>query len=141
MILPITNLPTYIPMKKTIDLIHPKLSYKLVGILFDVYNELGFGLKEKHYYNAIALALKSEGLALKQQVPVALKYKNSKIGIDFLDFLVENSVVLEIKTGNRFLKRNIDQVYEYLKATDLKLGILVNFTKDGIKFKRIVNIN
>ncbi len=139
--LPITNLSTNILMKKTIKLVHPELSYKLIGILFDVYNELGPGLKEKHYYKAIALALKNSGLVFKQQVPVTLKYKESKVGIDFLDFLVEDSVILEIKTGDRFLKRNIDQVNEYLKATGLQLGILISFTKDGIKFKRIVNIN
>lgn len=141
MILPITNLNTNIPIKRTITLVHPELSYKLIGILFDVYNELGYGLKEKHYYKAIALALKNGGLAFKQQVPITLKYQGSKIGIDFLDFLVENSVILEIKAGDKFLKRNINQVYEYLKATGLQLGILINFTKDGIKFKRIVNIN
>ncbi len=58
----------------------------------------------------------------------------------FADFIVAEKIIIEIKKGERFLKNNIDQLYSYLKATNLKLGILANFTRNGVQFKRIVNI-
>lgn len=64
-----------------------------------------------------------------------------KLGKYFIDFLVENKIVLEIKKGNRFSRRDIEQVYAYLKLTNLKLGIIANFTNNGIKFKRIINLD
>lgn len=57
-----------------------------------------------------------------------------------LDFLYENIIVIELKQGDSFSKRNINQIYSYLKATGLKLGLLINFTRSGVKFKRIVNL-
>jgi len=70
-----------------------------------------------------------------------LYYKEKKVGHYFIDFLIDNKVVLEIKVGDRFPKRNIDQIFSYLRSSNLKLGILANFTSDGIKFKRILNLN
>ena len=58
----------------------------------------------------------------------------------FFDFLYENKIVIELKQGEVFSKNNINQIYAYLKAKKLKLGLLINFTKKGIKFKRIVNL-
>jgi len=58
-----------------------------------------------------------------------------------MDFIIEDKIVLEIKKGERFLKQNIDQLYRYLKAGDLQLGILANFTSRGLQFKRIVNLH
>ena len=64
-----------------------------------------------------------------------LNYKNERVGNYFLDFLIENKIILEIKKDERFSRRHIEQVYSYLK-----LGIIANFTKSGLKFKRILNI-
>lgn len=126
--------------KKRDDLIYPDSSYKIVGILYDVYNEVGAGHKESYYQKAIAVALKKEGVEFREQVCVPLKYQDETIGKYFLDFLVAKKIVLEIKTGSIFKKQNINQVYAYLKANNLKLGIIANFTRDGVKYKRIVNI-
>ncbi|QQG42635.1 MAG: GxxExxY protein [Candidatus Giovannonibacteria bacterium] len=122
------------------DLIYPELSYKIIGILFDVYNQLGYGYQEKYYEKATAAALKLAGLNYKEQYLVPLKFKDEKIGNYFLDFLVDDKVVLELKRGERVAKSNIDQIYAYLIATGLKLGILAQFTPSGIKFRRILNI-
>lgn len=121
------------------DLIHPELSYQLIGILFDVSNELGHGYQEKYYQKAVAAALKEAGIVYTEQAPIQINYKGKKVGIYFLDFLVENKIVLEIKRGEHFSKTNLRQVYGYLKATGLQLGIVANFTVDGLKFKRIVH--
>ena len=120
---------------------YPDLSYQIIGIMFEVYNELGSGYQEKHYQKAIAEAFKKHSVSFKEQVFIPLKFQNNKIGSYFLDFVVDNKVVLEIKKGESFLKTNITQLYSYLKTTNLRLGILVNFTNNSVKFKRIVNIN
>lgn len=122
------------------DLIYPKTCYKIIGILFDVYNELGSGYQEKYYQRAIASAFRKNKIIFKEQVYTPLKYAGSKIGNYYLDFLIADKIILEIKRGNYFARTNIQQVFAYLKANNLKLGILVNFTTSGIKFKRIVNL-
>jgi len=121
-------------------LLYPELSYRVVGILFDVYNELGYGYQEKYYERAIETELKSKGINYKKQLYVPLEFKNQKIGNYFLDFLIEDKIVLELKKGDRFSKKNIDQVYGYLKVKNLKLGIIAQFSSTDLKFKRIVNI-
>jgi len=124
----------------TNKVVHKELSYEVVGILFEVYNELGFGYQEKHYEKAIEKALMRSKVAFKRQAPFILKFKGENIGKYYLDFLIENKIVLEIKKGNYFPKRNINQVKEYLKVTKLKLAILANFTSAGVKFLRILNL-
>jgi len=73
-------------------------------------------------------------------VGVRLKYRGREIGIYFLDFLIEDKIILEIKKREYFSKKDIDQVYAYLKATKLKLGIIAHFTKSGVKFRRVLNL-
>jgi GxxExxY protein len=121
-------------------LIYENLSYKINGILFDVFNELGAGLQEKYYQRALFEAFKQNGLKVEQQVHVPLNYKDKKIGNYYLDFLIEDKIIVEIKKGDYFKKTNINQIYQYLVATELALGILANFTTSGVKIKRIVNI-
>lgn len=122
------------------DLIHPKLCYKIVGVLFDVHNELGHGYREKYYQKAVASGLDNNGISYKEQVCANVSYKDKIIGKVFLDFLVEDKVILEIKKADRFSKTEIDQVHGYLKATGLKLGVIAHFAKDGVKYKRILNL-
>lgn len=123
------------------DLIYPELSYKIVGILFEVYNQIGSGLHEKYYQKALAVELKKQDIVFKEQVHTPLLFKGSKIGSYMLDFLVDNKIVLEIKKGDRFSRNNIEQIIAYLKSNKLKLGILANFGKNQLTFKRIINVN
>ncbi len=122
------------------DIVYPDLSYRIVGAAFDVYNELGPGHSEAYYQKALAQALRKNKLRFEEQVYFPLKYDDVLIGKKFLDFLVEDKVVVEIKKGNRFSKSNIDQVLEYIRLNDFLLGILVNFGTDVVSFKRLVNI-
>lgn len=121
-------------------LIYKNLSYKIVGILFEAYNELGYGYQEKYYEKAIEVLFRKNDIFYKNQVPYQVKIRDEVIGRYYCDFLVENKIVLEIKKGNHFSKRNIEQVKGYLQATGLKLAILANFTSEDVKFKRILNI-
>ena len=121
--------------------IHKDLSYKIVGVLFDVYNDLGYGYQEKYYDRAVGKYFLAAKLKFKRQVPFKIAAKGDVVGRYYLDFIVEDKIVLEIKRGNYFSKRNIEQVKGYLKVTGLKLAILANFTPSGVKFFRVLNPN
>ncbi|MBL7141507.1 GxxExxY protein [Patescibacteria group bacterium] len=123
-----------------IRLIYPELSYKIVGILFDIYNELGGGYQEKYYQRAITKRFKSKNIKFQTQISVPLRFDKEKIGQYFLDFLIEDKIILEIKISPRFYLRDIRQVLGYLKATNLQLAILASFTRNGLIFKRVINI-
>jgi GxxExxY protein len=121
--------------------IYKELSYEIVGILYEVYNDLGYGYKEKYYEKAIAQAFVNHKIKFRCQAPFKIKFKNTPIGVNYLDFLIENKIILELKKGNHFSKQNINQVLEYLKITNTKLAILANFTPSGVKFMRLLNEN
>lgn len=120
--------------------IYKKLSYQIMGIIFEVYNELGYGFKEKYYEEAIAKEFDKLKLDYKRQLPYKLKYKDEIIGTYRFDFLVEDKIILELKQGDFYSKNNFTQVLQYLKASNLKLAILINITQQGVKFKRVLNI-
>ncbi len=118
-------------------LIHSDISYQIIGTAFTVYNELGFGHLEKIYQRAFAKELQLQNINFKEQV----LYKGENIGNSFFDFLVEDKVIVELKKSDYFSKKNIDQVVNYLKISDLKLAMLINFSKNGVLHKRLVNLN
>jgi GxxExxY protein len=120
--------------------IFPELSYELVGIAFSVFNELGFGHHEKYYQRAFAVSLKEKNIAFKEQLYHPLKFREKLIGKFYLDFLVDDKIIVELKKGHHFSKQHLDQVHQYLKATGLKLGIIFTFTPDGVAFKRILKL-
>jgi len=122
-------------------LIYKDLSYKIIGVLFEVSNELGFGYQERYFEEAVAKGLKLKDLRFQRQICYKLTYKDQIIGTFRLDFLVENLIVLEIKTGKRFAKKDFDQVKAYLKATGTQLAIMAIFTNEGVRFYRVLNLN
>lgn len=112
-----------------------------MGVLFEVFKELGPGHKEKYYENAIAEGLKSLQIPFKEQLYVPLSFKGKVVGKYFLDFLIDEKIVLEIKKGDMYSsKQHIEQVLSYLKVNGLKLGIIAQFANDGVKYRRIVNL-
>ena len=122
------------------DLIHPELSYKIVGILFDVFNELGYQYQEKYYQRAMGQAFKNLGIPFKEQVSSSIEFKGNFIGRYIYDFLIDNKIIIEIKRGDRFSVSDIRQLLAYLKREELALGILARFSSKGLKFKRIINL-
>ena len=119
--------------------IYPELSYKIVGILFKVHNELGNKYQEKYYQRAIKIELKNQNIKYSKEIPVDLEYEKEKIGKYFLDFLIENKIILEIKAIPRLRPRDFKQVLAYLKAMNLKLGMVANFRPNKLVFHRILN--
>lgn len=126
------------PIQKQ-DLIYPELSYKLVGLAYTVFNELGHGHLEKVYQKAYAKELKDAGIAFKEQVSYKVIYKEEVIGNNYLDFLIDDIVIIELKRNDFYSKKYIDQVSNYLKVSEMKLALLINFTSYGVRCKRIVN--
>lgn len=124
----------------TREIAYPELSYKVVGLIFKIHNELGAGLREKSYEDALELAFKNEGLNYKRQIHCPIYFNGEKVGSRFLDFLVDGKIILELKAGDKFSKANLNQINEYLKSNNLKLGILANFGSEQVKFRRIVNL-
>jgi GxxExxY protein len=120
------------------ELIHEKLSYEVVGVLFDVYNSLGSGYQEKYYQRALASEFNRKGIEIKEQLPIKLYFREQYLGIYYVDFLIDDKIVLEIKSSSKFYARDIKQVLGYLNAKNLDLGILACFSKNGLIYKRIL---
>lgn len=119
------------------------ISYQIRGAIYDVYNALGPGLLENIYEAALIVELRDHrGLAVEQQVPLDVFYKGSKLAIDYrLDLLVEDKVIVELKSVEEMKKVFHLQLKTYLKISNRRLGILVNFNCDNIdkNIWRIVN--
>lgn len=120
-------------------IVFPDLSYKIIGASFNVFNKLGFGLQEKYYQRALAIEFKNLNINFKEQESLSLKYKDEAIGRYIVDFLIDNKIILELKVVNKLGYVNAKQVLGYLKISGIKLGILIYFTKDGVKYRRILN--
>ena len=120
-----------------VDLIYPELSYRIMGVLFAVHNELGPNLAEKHYQRVISDKFNKEHMKFESQVKIVLEGERP-IGSYYIDFLVENKIILEIKATPRISRNNILQILRYLRATGLELGLLVNFSRRELIYKRIL---
>lgn len=120
------------------EIVYPELSYKLVGILFKVYNQLGGGYQEKYYQRAITKELLTNQIPFLEQVKCDFNYNGKLIGRYYLDFIIDHKIVLEIKTVPAFSRKDIMQVLNYLKQSDLKLGILASLNRNNIFYKRIL---
>jgi len=109
------------------------ISYKIRGAIYNIYNALGPGLLESVYVAALVFELKKEGLKVIKEVPVPVYYEDEKLDIGFrLDLLVENKVIIEVKSVENLAEVHHKQVLTYLKLTKLKLAILVNFNVNNI---------
>ncbi|KKS70078.1 MAG: hypothetical protein UV42_C0069G0001, partial [Candidatus Magasanikbacteria bacterium GW2011_GWE2_42_7] len=122
------------------DLIYKDECYKIIGLIFSIFNEIGYGHKESFYQKAVANIFSENNIEFKEQLKAKVKHRGKEIGYYIFDFLVFDKIVIELKSKNYFSKRDIDQLYSYLKAMNLKLGILVYFTKECVRYKRIVNL-
>ncbi|RAJ24766.1 GxxExxY protein [Gelidibacter algens] len=110
------------------------ISYLIRGAIFKIYNELGPGLLESVYETVLSFELRKQGLEVKNQVPLPVFYEGTKLELGFrLDLLVNEKVVVEIKSVENLAEVHHKQVLTYLKLSNLKLGILVNFNVDNIE--------
>ena len=111
-----------------------ELIYEAIGACFEVFNELGPGLLESVYEKALRRELELRGLGVESQVPVTIIYKGASVGSDLrLDIIVENTLIIELKSVETLLPIHIKQVRTYMKLLDKKVGLLVNFDVNDFK--------
>ena len=121
------------------DLLYPELSFRINGVLFEVYKQLGGGHNESFYQKAVAIGLKNAGIKFVGQQHVPLKFQDEKVGKYFLDFLVEDKIILELKRGHWLPIAVLNQVKGYLESLNLDLAIVACFANDGVIIKRVIN--
>lgn len=125
-------------MSSESKVLYADLSYKIVGLAMEVHRELGFGFLEKVYENSLMILLRREGILAAQQQPIEVKFRGESVGIYYPDILVNEQIILEIKSLERLTNADTAQALNYLKATGLRLAILLNFGKERLDSKRLV---
>lgn len=115
-----------------------EIAYAINGAVFEVNRVLGPGFLEKVYESALLLELKSRGLKAENQVPIKVFYKDNIVGEYFADILVEKKVLVELKTVEKIDKIHEAQLLNYMKATGIQVGLLVNFKHQKAEIKRMV---
>ena len=116
---------------------HGELTEKIIGIFYDVYNELGYGFLESVYEKAMLKALRSSGLGIESQVSVPVWFRGEQVGDFYADLVVEGAVILELKAARRIERAHEAQLLNYLKATDIEVGLLLNFGEHP-EFRRLL---
>ncbi len=122
------------------NLLHRNLSDTILKIYFEVYNELGYGFLEKVYQNAMYFELKSQGYKVEAQKQIKVYYKSQLVGDYFADLLIEDSIILELKACECLMDEHKAQLLNYLKATEVEIGLLLNFGTTP-EFKRSIYTN
>jgi GxxExxY protein len=118
------------------ELLYENLSYKIRGCAFKIYNNLGFGHKENVYQRALAIEFEKAGFNFETEKTLPVFYENKKIGIYRPDFIVDNKIIIEIKSVPFMPKTYETQLIYYLKSTNFNLGFLINFGSKDIQIKR-----
>jgi GxxExxY protein len=113
-----------------------ELTRRIIGACFRVANGLGHGFGEVVYQNALMLELREEGLEVRQQVPLNVSYRGIVVGQYFADIIVADTVILELKSVDCLLAEHQTQLINYLTATGFEVGLLINFGKPKLEFKR-----
>ena len=110
------------------SLIYANLTYKIIGMAYKVYNMIGPGFQEKYYQRALKNVFKKEGLSFLEQVRVDFVLNGENIGKYYIDFVIDDKVVLELKSKNFFSRKDVKQVLGYLKKSGLEVGLLIAFS-------------
>jgi GxxExxY protein len=119
------------------DMLEKELTSKIIKAFYNVYNTLGFGFLEKVYERAMVIELKKFNIQCERQKPINVYYDEENVGEYFAYILVEKKVFVELKAVEKLIKKHETQLYNYLKATDVEVGLVLNFGEEA-KFKRMV---
>jgi GxxExxY protein len=111
------------------EYLHKELTSKIIEVFYRVYNSLGFGFLEKVYENALKYELELMNLKVERQKPIEVRYKEIRVGEYFADLIVEDKVIIELKAAEYLIEEHEFQLINYLKATDIEVGLLLNFGK------------
>lgn len=121
-------------------LLHAEITDQVIGAFFEVYRRLGYGFLETPYKNALAVELGFRGLKVAREVPVEIQYRGVGVGIYRIDMLVETKVLIEAKASTALSEADDRQLMNYLRATDVEVGLLLHFGPEP-KYRRRVYSN
>jgi GxxExxY protein len=121
-------------------MLHEELTKQIIGAFYKVYNTLGYGFLEKVYERALCIELKKSGFEVISQNPIKVYYEGENVGDYFADITVNNSIIIELKAAEALAKEHENQLINYLKATNMEIGLLLNFGKKA-ELKRKIFTN
>ena len=122
--------------KQDEKLLHAELTRSIIGCAFEVINELGSGFLESVYEKAMMIALSDAGLSVQSQKPVKVLFRGKPVGDFYADLVVEEKVMVELKSVKALILEHEAQTINYLNATGIQVGLLINFGKPALEFKR-----
>ena len=114
------------------------LTYSVIGICMEVHRELGPGFPEEYYQKALENEFAHRDIPVEPQKPLVMRYKGTQIGLNYLDFEVDEKLILEIKSVNRLTNIHMFQVLKYLAVSNLPVALLVNFGNAKLEYRRIL---
>ena len=120
------------------ELPHHELTREIIGSAFEVLNQLGHGFHEKPYENALVVELNARGITVDQQKAYPIMYRDTEVGKYIPDLIVAESIVLDTKTVNQIADQEKGQMLNYLRITDLKVGLILNFKRPKLEWERII---
>ena len=117
---------------------HKEITEQTIGAAFEVHKILGYGFLEKVYQKAMQVELKERGLETESEKAIKVKFKNHVVGDYFADLIVDKNVVVELKVAEKYNPKDEAQLINELKATATRIGLLINFGREKVEFKRLV---
>jgi GxxExxY protein len=118
-------------------LLYADLTSKILNACFEVSNELSAGFLESVYQNSLVIALKQKGLRVASHYPLSVHFRGEAVGQYFADILVEDIATVELRTVSTLLPEHQAQVINYLKAVEIEVGLLINFGRPKLEYKRL----
>ncbi len=120
------------------ELLHSEVTEKIIGGAYEVYNELGFGFLESVYQKSLAIVLKEQGIRVELESHIAVHFRGSQVGTFVADMLVAGNVIVELKSVRQLVDKHEVQLVNYLTATRIAVGLLINFAPNGVEVRRKV---
>ena len=115
---------------------HEKLTHKIIGCAYNVFNQLGFGFLESVYQKAMIIELSKNGLKYEVEKPLKVYYDNQVVGDFYVDLLIDDTVIVELKSVENITKQHEVQLVNYLNGLKKEIGLLINFGPSGVEVKR-----
>jgi len=120
------------------EFLYKDLTYKIIGLAIEVHTKLGYGFLEKVYENSLMLLFRRNDIQAEQQAPVKVYFEDQVVGDYLADILVENKIILELKSIDNIADIHRAQVLNYLKATGLRIALILNFGKTKLQYERLI---
>jgi len=119
-------------------ILYKDLSYQIIGLIMEAHRKLGYGFLEKVYENSLMILFRREGIRSEQQYPIKVYFYGEVVGNYVSDILIEDKIIIELKCVEKINNIHKAQALNYLKATQMRLAIILNFAKDKLQYERLV---